>query len=162
MGGHCWQQKCCFEASAPVILVDFISTCFLVYQLRVSKFWKTYSGHYSGSKDGASSNFKRLLWRFYIAWYDSVRHGSVRLGLRFHCSLVPLYGGRDYLHVALPWLLKNLLILRRSIKLSLDPLLGYPREYSLFFLNRQRHFLVVKKVCSFKTVAFDPSLTVLI
>ncbi len=111
----------------------------------MSKFWKTYSGHYSGSKDGAYSNFKRLLWRFYIAWYDSVRHGSVRLGLRFHCSLVPLYSGRDYLHVALPWLLKYFLILRRSIKLLLDPLLSYPREDSLFFLNRQRHFLFVKK-----------------
>ncbi len=61
----------------------------------------------------------------------------------------------------LPSLLKNFFIPRRSVKLSLDPLLGYQREDSLYFLNRQRnsHFLVVKrKVCSFKTVAFDPSL----
>ncbi len=60
---------------------------------------------------------------------------------------------------------KNFFILRHSIKLSLDPLLGYLREERLYFLNRQQnsHYLVVKKkVCSFKTVAFDPSLSVLI
>ncbi len=37
--------------------------------------------------------------------------------------------------------------LRRSITLSLDPLLGYRQEERLYFLNRQRnsHVLVVKR-----------------
>ncbi len=50
----------------------------------------------------------------------------------------------------LPWLLKNFFIPRRSVTLSLDPLLGYQREERLYFLNRQRnsHFLVVKKRCA--------------
>ncbi len=45
---------------------------------------------------------------------------------------------------------ENFFILRRPIKLSLDPLLGYQREERLYFVNRQRnsHFLVVKKRCA--------------
>ncbi len=44
-------------------------------------------------------------------------------------------------------LLKKNVFLRRSIKLSLDPLLVYQREERLYFLNSQRnsHFLVVKR-----------------
>ncbi len=94
----------------------------------------------------AGQHFIIHLWHFSTAWY-----GSALLGLRFNCSLVLLWSGRDYLHVvtvALPGLVKNFFILRRSIKLSLDPLLGYQQEERLLFLNRQRnsHFLVVKKV----------------
>ncbi len=46
-------------------------------------------------------------------------------------------------------LLKNFFIPRRTIKLSLDPLLGYQREERLNFLNRQRHcyFVVDAKMC---------------
>ncbi len=80
-----------------------------------------------------------------MAWLGSARlstaqHGSVRLSLHFLIVALPL----------LPWLLKNFFIPRRSIKLSLDPLLGYQREEHLYFLNRQRnsHFLVVKKRCA--------------
>ncbi len=48
------------------------------------------------------------------------------------------------------WLLKNFFILRRPIKLSLDPLLGYQWEEHLYILNRQRNrnFWVVKKRCA--------------
>ncbi len=109
-----------------------------------------------------SAKLHRLhLWCFSTAWYDSARHGSeqhssVGLGLRFHCSLVPLWSGRDYSRVVivappqLPWLLKNVLILRSSIKLSLDPLLGYQREKRLYFLNRQRNkfFWLLKERCA--------------
>ncbi len=32
----------------------------------------------------------RVLWRYSTAWYGTVRYGSVRVGLHFHRSLVPL------------------------------------------------------------------------
>ncbi len=79
------------------------------------------------------------------ARFRTARHGSVRLGLCFHCSLVPLQSGWDYSRVVivapplLLWLLKTFLISHRSIKLSLDQLLGYQREERLYFLNRQRN-----------------------
>ncbi len=33
--------------------------------------------------------------------HGTVRFGTVRLSLRFHCSLVPLYSGRDYSRVVI-------------------------------------------------------------
>ncbi len=43
-------------------------------------------------------------WHFSTAWYDSARlvtarHGSIRVGLRFHGSLVP--SGGDYSHIVI-------------------------------------------------------------
>ncbi len=97
--------------------------------------------------------FSKSLWAgtsFEHIWHDSARHGSVRHSTAQHGSVrLSLH----FLIVApplLPWLLKNFFIPRRSIKLSLDSLLGYQWEERLYFLNRQRnsHFLVVKKRCA--------------
>ncbi len=45
---------------------------------------------------------------------------------------------------------ENFFIPRRSITLSLDPLLGYQREERLYFLNRQRNsqFWLLKERCA--------------
>ncbi len=39
---------------------------------------------------GREASAEAVLWRFSTAWYGTVRYGSVRVGLRFHRSLVPL------------------------------------------------------------------------
>ncbi len=39
---------------------------------------------------GREASAEAVLWRFSTAWYGTVRYGSVRIGLRFHRSLVPL------------------------------------------------------------------------
>ncbi len=58
----------------------------------------------------------------------------------------------------LPWLLKNFLIPHRSIKLSLDPLLGYQREERLYFLNRQRKRCTrSKQLCSIRWLCWFKS-----
>ncbi len=62
----------------------------------------------------------------------TTRHGSAQLGsARFAFPL--------QFSTALEWDRVNFVIPRRSITLSLDPLLGYQREERLYFLNRQRN-----------------------
>ncbi len=82
----------------------------------------------------------RQLWCFSTAWYDSARfrtawHGSVPFvfPLQFSTPLewAGLFTCRYSCAASTAMTPENLLIPRRSITLSLDPLLGYQREDSL-------------------------------